>query len=227
MASRWDFVPYPLCSAKPNCGYSSCNFFINLSRWTFASTEAAEMQGTRPSPSITFSTSLGLHGLSAPSPESPAGRGAALKKLPSLCCFASALAISEALVPRVHCSPLRNSSGGRLQPSTRTQSGRGSSSQTARDMEASEAFRMFVSSISDDETSAMAHATLPFRTGSVSRAKRPSRADSASSLESATSSSSRRTPASPRPAGSTANAPDTTGPARGPRPASSVPATIA
>lgn len=50
IASRCALVPYPLCTAKPYCGYSASSARIRRSRLTFARIEAAAMDALFPSP---------------------------------------------------------------------------------------------------------------------------------------------------------------------------------
>mmetsp|Transcript_53080 Transcript_53080/g.153061 ORF Transcript_53080/g.153061 Transcript_53080/m.153061 type:complete len:272 (-) Transcript_53080:48-863(-) len=182
------------------------------------------MLTTRPSPSNTASTTLGLHSeapctgtnddaaSSAPASPSTSGAGAA-----RFCCLA--------LLPRVQHSPGASSCGGLLQPSTKTASGRAGKPWMARAMAARDACRMLYRSISSTDASAMHHATRPWNLLSVSCSKSSSRFASVNFFESLTADSNSNTSLSFQ--SNTTNAAATTGPARGPRPASSVPATTA
>mmetsp|Transcript_21847 Transcript_21847/g.62421 ORF Transcript_21847/g.62421 Transcript_21847/m.62421 type:complete len:209 (-) Transcript_21847:150-776(-) len=195
---------------------------MSRSRCTFASTEAAEMLGTRASPSITASTRSGRQGVLTSVGPSGAGFGLAANHFESLVCMSGPASF---LLPLVHCSPGASNSGGRLQPSTSTQSGLTFKACTLLAMAPSAARRMFASSISATEDSAIAHTVRPSNLGSVSSLNASSRCAAVICFESKTESSNLLTSLSLCPAGKTAKAAATTGPARGPRPASSVPAT--
>ena len=126
---------------------------------------------------------------------------------------AALMAGSVASPPTTACTVTPPASRGQRLPSTSTWSGRTPRRSTARRMASRLAARMFSASISAASAQATAQAVARAATASASRA----RAAAPSVLESAS-------PATGRP-GSRITAAATTGPASGPRPASSTPAT--